>query len=155
MPLSDENSDTARFVEAFGSYYAAGGLPRTAGRLIGWLMVCDPPGQSTSDLLKALGTSKSSVSTMSRLLEQVGLVDRYRKPGSRETYHRVAPGAWQMIFERRGVEIINLRRLAERGIAIVGDDTDRASRLLEMRDAFLFWEREWPALMERWKEETV
>lgn len=155
MPLSDENSDTARLVEAFGSYYASSGLPRMAGRLIGWLMVCDPPGQSTSGLMEALGASKSSISTMSRLLEQVGLVNRYRKPGSREMYHRVAPGAWQRIIERRGGEITNLRRLAEHGIAVIGDDTDRENRLVEMRDAFLFWEREWPALMERWKKETT
>ncbi|NOY55187.1 MAG: MarR family transcriptional regulator [Actinobacteria bacterium] len=114
-----------------------------------------PPGQSTGELVKALGTSKSSTSTMSRLLEQVGLIDRYRKPGSREMHHRVTPGAWQTVFERQGDEIINLRRLAERGIAAVGNDTNRGNRLVEMRDAFLFWEREWPALMERWKKGTT
>ncbi|GBE22379.1 MAG TPA: MarR family transcriptional regulator [Actinobacteria bacterium] len=153
MSLSDENSGTARHVETSGSHYAAGVLPRTGGRLIGWLMVCGPPGQSTSGLVQAPGTSKSSESTMSRLLEQMGFISRYRKPGSCETCHRVAPGARHTIIERRRGEITSLRRPAEHGIA--GDDTDRGSGLAEMRDAFLFWEREWPALMERWKKETT
>jgi len=154
MPLSDENSDIARLVESFGSYYASSGLPRMAGRLVGWLLVCDPPGQSTSDLVASLGSSKSSISTMGRLVEQAGLVTRYRRPGSRETHYRIADGAWQTLIERRGGEIAKLRRLAEHGLAVVGDGR-RAGRLREMRDAFLFWEREWPALVERWKKETT
>lgn len=154
MPLSDEQSEVARFVEAFGSYYVASGLPRTAGRLIGWLLVCDPPGQSTSDLIASLGTSKSSISTIGRLVEQAGLVTRYRRPGSRETHYRIAAGAWQTLIERRGGEIAKLRRLADNGLDFVGDGP-RSDRLREMRDAFLFWEREWPALIERWQKETT
>ena len=40
--------------------------------------------------------------------------------------------------------------LAE-GVAALGPDTPAGQRLTETRDFFAFWQREMPALLERWE----
>ncbi len=68
------------------------GLPRMAGRIFGWLLVCDPPEQSMEELAAAVQGSKASMSTMTRLLVQSGLVEKVRPPGARRDAFRVQPG---------------------------------------------------------------
>ncbi len=58
------------------------GFPRMAGRILGWLLICDPPEQSAGQLAGVLQASKGSLSTMTRLLIQMGLVERVGLPGS-------------------------------------------------------------------------
>ena len=52
-----------RYVDRFGEWMAEFALPRTSGRILGWLLVCTPPAQSTDDIAEALHISKGSVST--------------------------------------------------------------------------------------------
>lgn len=149
MPLSDEHSEERTLVEAFGEMFAAGGGSSMAGRLLGWLMLCDPPGQSTTQLAEALGAAKSSVSTAARTLVQAGLAERYRRSGSREVYYRMSASAWEQMLERTADDITRWRRLAERGRAI---DT-RNPRFAAMHDLFRFYEDRWPDLLAAWKKE--
>jgi len=44
------------------------GLPRTAGRVLGVLLISDPPAESLTDLCALLLASNSAVSTTGRLL---------------------------------------------------------------------------------------
>lgn len=149
MPLSDEHSEERRLVEAFGEMLAAGGGSNMAGRLLGWLMLCDPPGQSTTQLAEALGAAKSSISTAARALVQSGLAERYRKPGSREVHYRMSDGAWEHMLERTADDITRWLRLAERGLAIDAHN----QRLAAMHDLFRFYEDRWPDLLAAWKKE--
>lgn len=48
--MSETHDEVAEFVEEFGIGLEASGLPRAAGRILAWLMVCDPPEQSAEDL---------------------------------------------------------------------------------------------------------
>jgi len=64
------------YAESWGLLFARWGLPRTAGRIWGWLFVCDPPEQTAMQLAEALHVSKASVSTNTRLLESLGLIER-------------------------------------------------------------------------------
>jgi DNA-binding transcriptional regulator GbsR (MarR family) len=56
------------FVEDISLYFEQMGLPRTAGRVLGVLLISDPPAQSLTDLCTLLRASKSAVSTTTRLL---------------------------------------------------------------------------------------
>ena len=64
------------FVEDVGLLLEQGGILAWPGRIVGWLLICDPPHQSTSQLAQVLGASKASISTMTRLLIQMGLVEQ-------------------------------------------------------------------------------
>ena len=48
------------FVEEFGRLLEEEGAPRIAGRILGWLLICEPPYQSFNDLVGVLGASKGS-----------------------------------------------------------------------------------------------
>ncbi|MAF85002.1 MAG: MarR family transcriptional regulator [Dehalococcoidales bacterium] len=141
------------FVEEVGLFFEQSGMPRMAGRILGWLLLSDPPHQSLDELAEALMASKGSISTTTRLLIQVGLIERISLPGVRRDYFRIRPGAFQHSL-KQGVERVTiLRKLAERGLELLeGKAPLTRQGLEEMRDMYVFFEREYPALLERWEQ---
>ena len=80
-----------QFLEDFALHMEHHGLPRMAGRILAWLLICDPPEQSMPDLVEVLQASKSSVSTMTRHLIQFGMIERVSLPGERRDFYRAMP----------------------------------------------------------------
>ena len=152
--LQDEEK---RFVEEVGIVFEQTGLPRMAGRIFGWLLICDPPYQSPSELAEALMASRGSISTMARLLTQLGLVERLGIPGERHGYFRIRSDAWQHLI-RHGLEdeIKLFHQLTQRGLALLADKTSQTPNWLveiqKMHNVYAFLEREFPLLMERWEQ---
>ncbi len=144
-----------QFAEEVGIVFEQTGMPRMAGRILGWLLISDPPHQSTEQITKALIASKGSISTMTRLLIQNGLIERLSLPGVRHDYFRLRSDAWQHMIGRGLTEEIKMvRQLAERGLELLGDKTPVTKNWLEeMRDVYTFLEHEFPTLLERWEKE--
>ena len=143
------------FVEEVGIVFEQTGLPRMAGRIFGWLLISDPPHQSTAELAEALMASKGSISTVTRLLIRIGLIERISLPGVRHDYFHLRSDAWKHAI-RHGLEdeIKMFRQLAEHGLELMADKTPLTRKWLEeMRDIYAFLEREFPALLERWEQE--
>jgi len=142
-------------VEDVGIAFEQTGLPRTAGRIFGWLLISDPPHQSTSELAEALMASRGSISSMTRLLIQMGAIERISLTGVRHGYFHLRPDAWQhMIKHGLEDEIKMFRQLAEHGLELLADKIPLTRKELEeMRDIYTFFEREFPALVERWEKE--
>ena len=152
----DDNrqAEEQNFVEEVGIVFEQTGLPRMAGRILGWLLLSNPPHQSTDELTSALMASKGSISTMTRLLIQIGLIERLSLPGVRHVCFRIRPGALQHLL-RKKVEVLTIfRQLAERGLELAEGKSPVTRQGLEnMRDMYAFFERELPALLERWEQE--
>jgi DNA-binding transcriptional regulator GbsR (MarR family) len=143
-----------QFIEDMGILYEEMGLPRMAGRIIGWLLMCEPPHQSAEELARIVEASKGSISSMTRLLIQMGIVERIGLPGKRDTYYRIKPGFWSELMKTHLDRLTALRKLVERGLDfIAGKDLKIPHRLQEMRDFCVFWEQEIPAMMERYDQE--
>ncbi len=142
------------FVEDVGLFFEQEGLPRMAGRILGWLLLSDPPHQSTDELAQVLQASKGSISTMTRLLIQADLVERVALPGMRRDHFRLRPGAWSHMIKQELFRACATRQLAERGLELL-DSRDAAliDRLKEMRDLYAFLEKEYPALLDKWERE--
>jgi len=83
-----------RFVERMGLLLEEEGLPRIAGRLIGFLLLHEGS-FSLDELAERLQVSKASVSTNARLLEQAGVLERTSSPGDRRDYYRMGADAWE------------------------------------------------------------
>jgi DNA-binding transcriptional regulator GbsR (MarR family) len=152
--LRDEEKN---FVEEVGIVFEQTGLPRMAGRIFGWLLISDPPYQSSAELAEVLMASKGSISTTTRFLIQLGLIERFVIPGVRHDYFRLQQGALQKTI-RHGLEdeIKMFRQLAERGLELMGKESSlRRQWLEEMHDRYVFLEQEFPALMERWEKRQV
>lgn len=86
-----------QFVERMGRMMEADGLPRSAGRIFGFLLLAEAP-FSLDELAERLQVSKASVSTNARLLEQAGLLERSSAPGDRRDFYQMRPDAWEQML---------------------------------------------------------
>lgn len=130
--------DELELCEAFGRLFESTGNTRIAGRVAGWLLICDPPEQTAARLVEVLGVSKASISTELRWLEQLGVVERVTVPGDRRSYWRIGVHAWPELMERRLRMIDRFVELAEQGLALLAHETSaRRTRLAEMRRAYV------------------
>ncbi|MGH8572278.1 MAG: GbsR/MarR family transcriptional regulator [Gammaproteobacteria bacterium] len=154
MEAEGQREELVRFVDEVGLFYEDLGLPRSWGRVLGWLMVCEPDYQSAEDLATILHASRGSISMTTRSLVRAGLVERQPMRGDRRTYYRIRPGAWTALFEQQTRTTTRLRELAKRGLAALeGESAQRRHRLEELEDLATFYEREAPALLARWHRE--
>lgn len=142
------------FAEAFGVLFERMGYPRMAGRLWGWLLVCDPPHQSAAELVEAVSASGGSISTMTRLLTQFGLIERIGLPGRRSGFYRIKSGGFTELLRARMRFTTQLRHLVERGLDLLkGERPGVAAPLREYRDFYAFFEQEFPALIANWEKQ--
>jgi len=154
--LKKAQLEKAHFIEEVGLMFELVGLPRMAGRILGWLLISEPVQQSSSHLAEVLQASKGSISTTTRLLIQIGLIERVSLPGDRRDYFQIKPHAWSQMTEQRISQISAFRKLAERGLDLLKDTPPPLQkRLQEMRDIHAFLERELPLLHQRWEAEEA
>ena len=141
------------FIEDVGMLFEVFNLPRMAGRILGCLLVCNPPHQTAGELMIEVGGSKGSISTMTQLLMHSGLVERTGIPGHRGTYYRIKPGSWIELIRNRMGFLRAMRELAARGLIVMEDeDIQQRHRLQEFYDLYAFLEKEIPVLFERWEQ---
>ncbi len=142
------------YVEKVGRYFEQLTLPRMAGRIFGWLLISESPLVSMNELVDVLQASKSSISTMTRLLIQIDLVELVSLPGERRDYYRISSNAWANSLRDRLEQAHAFRQLADEGLDILKEaDPERRLRLNEMRSLYALLENELPKLLERWQSE--
>ncbi len=141
-----------QFVEAVALGLEQQGLVRMAGRVIGWLLICDPPEQTFNQLVAVLRASKGSISSVMQFLVTGGLVERFSRPGERRDYYRVQPGTWVDLARRQTSHYSAFVALTEQGLRLLdGAPAERRERLQEMHDFYDWLDRELPALWARWQ----
>jgi len=99
--------------------------------------------------------SKGSISTTTRLLMQIGLLERFFIPGHRHDHFRLREDALQRTIQHGLEDEIKLfLNIAHKGLGLMKDEASvRRQWLEEMYDRYTFLEREFPVLMERWQRE--
>ena len=124
----------ADFVDRLGLFFEMLGGSRTMGRVYGWLLICDPPQQSLTELATALSVSKASVSTVARQLQEGGMIERLPS-ASRQHHYRVRPGGFTSVLDtqlsrmRMGIDV------AEFGLSLLDEDRkEQRERLEDFRD---------------------
>lgn len=144
------------FIEDIGLFFEQMGMPRMAGRILGVLLISDPPAQSITDLAQRLKASKSSISIMARLLVDRGLVERVASPVPRRDYYRFKPGGW-IVYMRQWLGLMSaLHQITERGMALmVGMEPEQKQRLVEAHDLFSLMEKRFPDLLKDLEEERA
>ena len=126
-------------------------MPRMAGRVLGWMLLADEEEVSLEELTRALGVSKASTSHATRLLEQLGVLERVARPGTRQAYFRLSDDPWgaMLAMERRISE--GFVHFSERAASELPDHPPRRARLEEMREAFELYLEMLADFVERWK----
>jgi hypothetical protein len=150
--MMDDRSpiEEIHFIEDTGLYFEQMGLPRMAGRILGALLISDPPSQSITDLGERLKASKSSISIMARLLVERGLIERVASPVPRRDYYRFKPGGWNIYMHQWLGLISGLHQITERGLFLMAGKPDLLKdRLQEAHDIFSMVESEFPSILEK------
>lgn len=100
------------FIERLGRLSEGEGLPRTAGRMMGLLMLYDGP-LSIDDIARELKISRASVSTNGRLLQSLEIATRVTQPGDRRDYLHISRDPCNSLLAL-GVRRLNEMRRAVR-----------------------------------------
>ena len=90
--MTDQES---AFVEEMGQVLASYGMTPMAGRMWGWLLICDPPEQTAGDIADALHASRGAISGTARILSSAGFIRRSTRAAARSAARRAswpAPG---------------------------------------------------------------
>jgi len=149
----DARTSRKQFTEEMGIFFEKTGFPRMAGRIWGWLLVCDPPEQTAAQIAEALQASRGSISTMTRLLQVWG-VERVGVPGKRGGFYRIKTGSFVKLLHTEAGMFSEIRSLAERGLeALENELPEVRERLIEGRDLFAFIEKEYPLLIDKWLQQ--
>ena len=147
--------EETHFIEDIGLYFERLGLPRMAGRILGVLLISDPPAQSITEIGEKLNASKSSISIMSRLLLEVGLIEKVPSPIPRRDYFKFKPGGWILYMQQWFDLMAGLHKITERGLEILEEKpAELKASLMEAHDLFSYLEEHFPALLENLKKDT-
>jgi DNA-binding MarR family transcriptional regulator len=140
------------FADQVGRFFARQyGLPPVTGRVVGWLLICDPPAQTAGEIAEALQTSRSAVGSAIGALENQGQILRTRTAGERADRVSFHPDAAVRALESPG-EYEAVLALARHGLELLGDAPPaRRERLLEMAAFYEFLLERMPALADEWR----
>jgi DNA-binding transcriptional regulator GbsR (MarR family) len=146
----------SEFIEKAGLWWETVGS-RSAGRILGWLMICDPPHRSAAELIDELRLSSGSVSTQTTTLERVGFVERTTFPGDRVTYYQLKPHVWIDVMRTEEQRLDEMLKLARSAADV--RPSERPDRVDDLVRVSRFFVDRWPSLMDELldfleKEET-
>ena len=143
-----QNIAEMHFIEDVGLFFEQMGMPLMAGRILGALLISDPPAQSITELAEKLKASKSAISIMARLLVENGLIERVASPVPRRDYYHFKPGGW-IIYMRQWLALMSaLHEITERGMLLMeGKTPELKQRLQEAHDLFSAIEEEFPTIL--------
>ncbi|GAA4205838.1 GbsR/MarR family transcriptional regulator [Actinocatenispora rupis] len=140
--MSDANDDVLSWVERVATFCVEEwGLPPITGRILGLLMICDPPERSAGGIAEQIHASRASLTSNMRFLTAIGLVRRVRVPGDRTTYYRIEDDAWQKVVQRKLDSLGAFGAIAEAGVALAGGTAANADRIRSAQRA-LTWLRD-------------
>ena len=138
------------FVEEMGRFLASLGMTPMAGRMWGWLLICEPTEQTAADIAEALQASRGAISGTARILANAGLVRRSTRPGDRREYFSAPAEALDSMLMSAASLYRQMRQIAERGLAAIKDrPAESKARLEEFRDVMGFVEVEVPRVIAR------
>lgn len=144
----------SQFVEEMGQFLGSLGMTPMAGRMWGYLLICDPAEQTASDIATALHASRGAISGTARLLSTSGLVRRATKPGDRREYFSAPPEGLDLLLGSAAAIYRQMRGIAERGLEAIADRPPQArARLQEFHDVMAFVEREVPRVIAQFMRE--
>jgi hypothetical protein len=139
------------FADHAGRFYARRyGFPPMAGRLLGYLAVCDPPDQSVGELAEALLASRSAIAGAIKMLEVTHAIRRSREAGERMDRVRIDMTSPQAL----GFDVSEYRELGElarEGLGVLADaPPERRAVLLQMAAFADLLVEQVPRLEEEW-----
>ncbi|MFJ9948571.1 hypothetical protein [Kitasatospora sp. NPDC091207] len=147
------------FVEKVAQYYYENdGMPHERGRVVGWMMICDPPVQSASGISRALGVPRAAID---RIVDQLtpdnDPVSVFERTGAlTEDYTiRLRENSWGPKVRGIFSEFPDFHQVARTGLdglRAEGVSEERLLRLANMERFLGFVSAEMPAILDRYEK---
>jgi DNA-binding transcriptional regulator GbsR (MarR family) len=148
MSNSRKTEPTRRFIEEVARLLVPWGVPQTAARLYGYLLLKPEP-VSLDGIAEDLEISKSSASVAARLLEQYTLVRRLGERGSKRALYEASENYEGMLTQQSRL----LEALAELLRTGAGNVSGRTrDRLKEMAEFNLLMRDAMESALRRWRQ---
>ena len=143
----------SHFVEEVGLLADEIGETRMFGRVVGHLLICDPPYQTAQQIAETLDASRGAVSTAIRQLLRAGIIQKHAVPNSRSTHVCIQDHPWPEVLGRYVAFLRIFVGVVEQGLQVMADDApERRQRLVRLRAFFEYLEREIPPVIDRYDE---
>jgi len=143
----------SRFIEEMGQFLGGYGMTPMAGRMWGWLLLCDPPEQTAAQIAEALQASRGAVSGAARILTTAGFIRRTTRRGDRREYFSSPPEALDSMLSNASVIYRQLRVIADHGLEAAEETPGARARMQEFHDVMAFIEVEVPRVIDRFLAE--
>ncbi|WP_166350139.1 MarR family transcriptional regulator [Phytoactinopolyspora limicola] len=141
----------AAWVDTICDRLAHHGLTPIAGRIVGHLLVCEPPYRTAKELAAEVSASRAAISISTRQLVEAGWLHRWTRRDDRAAVYGINCAQWAQLIRRQLASTTELRELFDEGIALVGHDNPRARRLCAARDPYVWMEWEFAEVWKRWE----
>ncbi|AUS80612.1 transcriptional regulator [Actinoalloteichus sp. AHMU CJ021] len=147
------STPSANWIEQVAAFYVEEGMPLIAGRILGYLLICDPPERTAAELSAALDASSGSVSTNIRLLVRAGVVSKTTRRGKEAALYRVEESRWPDFVQGRFDRVRGARDLTAAGLRLLSGDSERAARLRTVNQFYEWLADQLPELWEQWSRD--
>ncbi len=148
------NDRQAAWVEEMGQYLGSVGMTPMAGRMLAWMLICDPIEQTAAALAEQLRASRGAISGAARQLETAGFIKRSRRRGDRREFFSMPPDAMHKLLSGAGEIYHRLTVIAWHGVGVVADlPPPSRRRIEEFHDFVAFVEQAFPTLIAQYVAE--
>ncbi|MCO5232716.1 MAG: hypothetical protein LC105_10525 [Chitinophagales bacterium] len=145
------------FVEKVGVRTEKMGYSPLAGRIIGALLLAEPPYMTFDSLCEYLNASKSSISTNLQFLmhDGSGMVEYFTLPGDRKRYFKISIDNWVKHIKEIPKEFQQSKDLLEEILSYRKSnmlDNEFSTNIEELLSFYEFMLEKLPTLIEEWEE---
>ncbi|MGE8491917.1 MULTISPECIES: GbsR/MarR family transcriptional regulator [Comamonas] len=121
------------FIERNAIQAETSGLPRIAGRLIGIFLLDGGP-ISFAELAERMQASRASVSTNTRLLERLGIIERVAMRGERQDFFSLRANPFLIVLEQSIADCQRFTTYVDELLAASPLSADATARLKQAQD---------------------
>lgn len=147
------NKEKLKHIEQSALLFEQTGMTRMAGRIFGYLLICDEDAVSFDQIRKTLQASKGSISTNLKQLVNTGLIEQTTFPGDRKTYYRASQMHIGDIMSRRLNLMEKFVNLFSQARKLKTREDDVSEWLHETACFYQWMEERMEELMDRWEQE--
>lgn len=147
------DTEKLTYIEEAGLAFELFGMTRMAGRILGYLIVCDKDAVSFNELQEGLKASKGSISGTTNQLVAIGFIEPVLIPGDRKTYFRVSNMDVGTILRGRISLFVKFAAVLEKGRSLKSRNDHVAEWTLEISSFYRWLGDEVEQVLAKWDQE--
>ncbi|TAF67775.1 MAG: MarR family transcriptional regulator [Cytophagales bacterium] len=156
MSTSDNLKLIQQQVEKIGIVCDKDGFPPLAGRLLGFMILAEPPHKTFDEIVAFLNASKSAVSNTLKFLENQKMIDYTTFPGDRKRYFRLSVENWSNVLIDKMVWLKAMQEQLTIALKIRTEENPEFNEglrnIIELYEIVI---EEMPLIIEKWKKRII